>query len=161
VSGAEVSARDVTTGHDVTDPRGRLVRTTYDLLRHHSIGGVGVDRIVREAGVAKMTLYRHFSSKQELVLSALELREQLCNCLLEVRTRRDPIGSLCAQQLMNAREMLRSIAARTDSREPDRLAHGQQVLMWGSILGAGRGDQDAAVRAKEQAMLLLADHGLV
>jgi AcrR family transcriptional regulator len=59
------------------DARERILRTAYALFCRHGLQAVGVDRIVAEAGVAKMTLYRHFHSKDELVLAALELREQL------------------------------------------------------------------------------------
>jgi AcrR family transcriptional regulator len=37
---------------------------------------VGIDRIIAESGVAKMSLYRHFDSKADLVLAFLELREE-------------------------------------------------------------------------------------
>ena len=37
---------------------------------------MGIDAIIRESGVARMTLYRHFGSKDELVLAFLERREQ-------------------------------------------------------------------------------------
>jgi AcrR family transcriptional regulator len=57
-------------------PRERILDTAYDLFSRNGIGAVGVDRIVAESGVAKMTLYRHFRSKSELALAFLELREQ-------------------------------------------------------------------------------------
>ena len=38
---------------------------------------VGVDRIAAESGVAKTTLYRHFRSREGLVLAVLELHEAL------------------------------------------------------------------------------------
>jgi AcrR family transcriptional regulator len=38
---------------------------------------VGVDRIIAESGVAKMTLYRNFASKDDLILAFLERREEL------------------------------------------------------------------------------------
>jgi AcrR family transcriptional regulator len=58
------------------DARTRLLDTAYDLFSHEGIRAVGVDRVVAEADVAKMTLYRHFRSKEELVLAFLELRDQ-------------------------------------------------------------------------------------
>jgi AcrR family transcriptional regulator len=56
--------------------RERILDTAYELFSHHGIGAVGVDRIVAESSVAKMTLYRHFPSKTELALACLELRDQ-------------------------------------------------------------------------------------
>ena len=57
--------------------RERLLRTAYELFRRHSLNTVGVDRIVAEAEVAKTTLYRHFSSKDELAASVLLHHEQV------------------------------------------------------------------------------------
>ena len=57
-------------------PRDRILGTAYGLFAGHGIRAVGVDTIVAEAKVAKMTLYRYFPSKEELVLAFLDLREQ-------------------------------------------------------------------------------------
>jgi AcrR family transcriptional regulator len=56
--------------------RDRILDTAYDLFSRHGIRAVGVDRIVAESGVAKMSLYRHFPSKDHLVLTFLQEREQ-------------------------------------------------------------------------------------
>jgi AcrR family transcriptional regulator len=57
--------------------RERILRTAYDLFCRHGLQAVGIDRIVAEAGVAKMTLYRNFRSKGELILAVLERREEV------------------------------------------------------------------------------------
>jgi len=58
------------------DARERVLETAYELFSRHGIRGVGVDEVIARAGVAKATLYRHFPSKDELVLAFLERREQ-------------------------------------------------------------------------------------
>ncbi len=57
-------------------PRERILDTAYDLFSHHGIRAVGVDRIIATSGVAKMSLYRHFHSKDTLVLAFLQEREK-------------------------------------------------------------------------------------
>src|ERR1700704_5403625 len=57
--------------------RERILFTAYDLFARNGIRAVGVDRIVAESGVAKTTLYRHFASKDDLVVAVLELREKV------------------------------------------------------------------------------------
>lgn len=57
--------------------RERILTTAYDLFRRQGTSHVGIDTIVREAGVAKMSLYRHFPSKQDLVAAFLQRREEL------------------------------------------------------------------------------------
>ena len=52
-------------------PRERIVDTARDLFRRHGIKGVGVDTIAEAAGTNKMTLYRHFGSKDELIAECL------------------------------------------------------------------------------------------
>ncbi|HEV3379360.1 MAG TPA: helix-turn-helix domain-containing protein [Thermoleophilaceae bacterium] len=56
--------------------RERILDTAYDLFSRHGIRAVGVDRIIATSGVAKMSLYRHFNSKEALVLAFLQERER-------------------------------------------------------------------------------------
>lgn len=58
-------------------PRERILATAYDLFARRGIRDVGIDEIVERSGVAKATLYRHFPSKDALVLAFLERREEL------------------------------------------------------------------------------------
>jgi AcrR family transcriptional regulator len=56
--------------------RERILDTAYELFSRRGVRAVGVDEVVASAGVAKATLYRHFPSKNDLVLAFLERREQ-------------------------------------------------------------------------------------
>jgi AcrR family transcriptional regulator len=56
--------------------RERILDASYELFSHRGIRGVGVNEVIERAGVATATLYRHFPSKDELVLAFLRLREQ-------------------------------------------------------------------------------------
>jgi AcrR family transcriptional regulator len=56
--------------------RGRILAAAYELFASRGIRDVGVDEVVERAGVAKGTLYRHFPSKDDLVIAFLELREE-------------------------------------------------------------------------------------
>ena len=58
-------------------PRERILDTAYELVSQRGVHDVGIDELIERAGVAKATLYRHFPSKDELVLAFLEQREQL------------------------------------------------------------------------------------
>jgi AcrR family transcriptional regulator len=56
--------------------RERVLDTAYQLFSERGIRAVGVEEVVERAGVAKATLYRHFPSKDLLVLAFLERREE-------------------------------------------------------------------------------------
>jgi AcrR family transcriptional regulator len=56
--------------------RERILETAYELFAHRGIRDVGVDEVIERAGVAKATLYRHFASKDDLVVAFLKLREE-------------------------------------------------------------------------------------
>jgi AcrR family transcriptional regulator len=75
--------------------RERILETAYDLFSRHGIRAVGVDRIIASSGVAKMSLYRHFRSKDELVLAFLQEREQRWtrDWLVAEATRRGDTGA--------------------------------------------------------------------
>ena len=52
-------------------PRERILAVACDLFYRHGIKAVGVDAVAEAAGTNKMTLYRHFASKDELVAEYL------------------------------------------------------------------------------------------
>lgn len=52
-------------------PRDRIVETARDLFHKYGVRGVGVDTITEVAGTNKMTLYRHFDSKDDLIIEYL------------------------------------------------------------------------------------------
>ena len=54
--------------------RDQLLETAWRLFYRDGYHATGIDRILAEAGVAKMTLYKHFRSKEELILAVLEKR---------------------------------------------------------------------------------------
>jgi AcrR family transcriptional regulator len=80
--------------------RERILAAAYELFSRHGIQAVGIDAVISRAGVARMSLYRHFKSKNELVLAFLEQREELWTkaWLRDEVERRDsdPVGRLLA-----------------------------------------------------------------
>lgn len=64
-------------GAETESGRERVVRAAYDLFSRQGTRAVGVDAVIGEAGVAKMTLYRNFASKDDLILAFLQRREEL------------------------------------------------------------------------------------
>jgi AcrR family transcriptional regulator len=53
-------------------PKDRILGTARSLFRKCGIRGTGVDTIAESAGTNKMTLYRHFQSKDALIVACLE-----------------------------------------------------------------------------------------
>ena len=56
--------------------RDHLLDIALRLFNQHGYHATGIDLIVAEAGVAKTTLYRHFETKEDLILAALERRDE-------------------------------------------------------------------------------------
>ena len=59
-----------------SEARQRILETADRLFYQDGIRAVGIDRIIAEAQVAKMSLYKHFSSKDDLILAVLKYREE-------------------------------------------------------------------------------------
>jgi len=179
------------------DPRERILTTAYELFSRRGIRAVGIDTIIGEAGVAKMTFYRHFPSKDALVMAFLQRREQLwteewlesevmrrasgapqrllaifdvfdgwfqqpdfegcsfINVLLETTDIDSPVRSATVVHLANIRRFLFGLAQETGVSDPADFARKWHILMKGSIVSAGEGDQNAARRAQAIGMLLL------
>ncbi len=52
-----------------------ILNTAERLFDYQGFHATGIDQIVREAEVTPRTLYRHFHSKEQLILKVLEERE--------------------------------------------------------------------------------------
>ena len=78
-------------------PRERIVACAQDLFHRHGIRGVGVETIAEAAGTNKMTLYRHFGSKDDLILEYLNCKGRKSEELwaeIEAASPGDPVGQL-------------------------------------------------------------------
>ncbi|WP_349904819.1 TetR/AcrR family transcriptional regulator [Parafrigoribacterium humi] len=86
--------------HTRSPARERIVTSAYELFAKRGVRDVGVDELIHHSGVAISTFYRHFSSKDDLVLAFLARREQLWTLgLVESEARRrgqTPSGRLLA-----------------------------------------------------------------
>jgi len=57
-------------------PRERILSTAHDLFYRDGIRATGIDRVIAESGVAKVTFYRQFARKDDLILAFLALRHE-------------------------------------------------------------------------------------
>ncbi|WP_428002705.1 TetR/AcrR family transcriptional regulator [Acidovorax sp.] len=57
--------------------RDRLLYTAHRLFYREGIRATGIDKVIAESGVTKVTFYRHFPSKNDLVCAYLEMRHAL------------------------------------------------------------------------------------
>ena len=182
--------------------RERIEQSAYELFSRRGVRAVGIDEVIARSGVAKMTLYRHYPSKNHLVLAFLRRREELwtrgwlqaeverrkgppgtqllaifevfdkwfrrsdfegcsfINVLLEIDDEAHPVRAATVVHLANIRSFLRQLAADAGVADPEAFARQWHILMKGSIVAAGEGDVDAALRAREIGRLLLAHEGV-
>ena len=56
--------------------RERLVAAAVELFYRHGFGAVGVDRVIAAAGVTKTTFYKHFEGKDDLMVAAVQRRDE-------------------------------------------------------------------------------------
>ena len=67
------------------------METAQRLFAEGGYHATGIDKVLAEAGVAKMTLYKHFKSKDDLILAALRRRDETFrNWFMREVERRDP-----------------------------------------------------------------------
>jgi len=85
-------------------PRARILAAAGELFYRHGIRAVGVDAIAEAAGTNKMTLYRHFASKDELVAEYLRQSAHAADECWErfaLAHPGDPLAQLCAWRNAN------------------------------------------------------------
>lgn len=189
VSWNDLSAPERQDG-ETASARERILAAAYELFSKRGIRAVGTEEVLAQAGVAKSTLYRHFPSKEALVLAFLQRREHrwtreyveaearrrgstprecllaifdvfdewfhrddfegcsFINVLLEMGDLESPLGKASAAHLEYIRSVVRTLAEEAGVQDSESFAHSWHILMKGSIVAAGEGDELAGKRAR-------------
>ena len=93
--------------------RERVLAVAYELFSTRGVRGVGVNELISRSGVARASFYRHFASKDELVLAFLERRDHqwtVDNIVSEARRR----GTSPEEQLLAIFDVFADWFARED-----------------------------------------------
>jgi AcrR family transcriptional regulator len=60
-----------------SDTRDRLSQTAADLFYQHGFQAVGLDQILDEVGITKTAFYKHFESKDDLIVATLKRHDHV------------------------------------------------------------------------------------
>jgi len=148
--------------------REALVDAATRVFAREGFHSTGVDRVIREAGVAKMTLYNHFGGKDELIAEALrrasaeqleEIRQKLSGEGLErALSYFDALGTWFECGDFHGCLLLNAAAEFKDPSHPARAAvteHVENQLALLEDLARGAGARDA--REAAESLMLLAE----
>jgi AcrR family transcriptional regulator len=135
--------------------RERLLEAADRLFYNEGIHAVGVNRIVDEAGVTRVTLYRHFPSKDDLIAAYLERRAQ---------SDRDQIGAIISRNPGDPRRALDELATALTSTDFAAVTRGCPFVNASAEFAKGHGARDQAddirawVTARFEELLVQAGH---
>jgi AcrR family transcriptional regulator len=136
--------------------RERVLSAAYPLFARRGVRDVGIDEIIHTAGVAKATFYRHFPSKEALVLAFLERRDEVFGIevvLAEVRQR----ATTPEEQLLAIFDVFAEWFARKDYEACSFI---NTLLEMGAQDAAGQASIFYLVKVREQVGLLAEEAGL-
>jgi AcrR family transcriptional regulator len=129
--------------------RGRVLEAALRLFYAHGTRAVGIDRIIAESGVAKMSFYNHFPSKADLVAAFLE--ERHARWMTWFRERLAARRAKPGAQLAAVADVLREWFAAPDF-------HGCAFINILAETGrSSRCERDIANRHKDDLLALLAE----
>lgn len=153
--------------------RERILDTAFSLFYARGIRAVGVDLIIADSGVAKATFYKHFPSKDDLVVSYLDKVDGVWTGQLHAAALAagdepaaqlvglfDALGTACRREGYRGCAFINA-AAESQPGTPvhDRtVAHKAAVLAWVRDLAEQAGAHDPATLARSLTLLL--DGGL-
>ncbi|MFD7668728.1 TetR/AcrR family transcriptional regulator [Streptomyces sp. NPDC059788] len=144
-------------------PRERLLNIAARLFYANGIHTVGVEQLVREAGVTRATFYRHFSSKEGLVVAYLQERDarvkQAVAAIRQVHRGREALLGIVAMVADSVRRpefrgcgFLNAAAEFPDPRHPVRVCVAEHRRWFHGVLhevvsDTGHPDPERVARA--------------
>ncbi|GAA5787470.1 TetR/AcrR family transcriptional regulator [Chitiniphilus shinanonensis] len=164
------SGKPARTVVDAASASARILDAAESLFYREGTRAVGVDAVVKQAGVNKMSLYRQFSSKDELLRQYLKRREAMFWGYFDGSVGQHPDDAAAA-----LRQYFSDVTARAtrdgyrgcpfvnvaaEYPEPDHFArrfvaeHKRQLLARLTALAAAAGARDPAALARALALLI-------
>lgn len=164
-------AATATTGRATT--RARILDAANELFYTQGIRATSADRIIEQVGITKVTFYRHFHSKSDLVVAYLDAQAAAERAWMEsVRRSDDPVGSLRAlatdigsvscQPGFRGCAFINAAAEFSDPDDPVRgkvVAHRRWMLDFFADIAAEAGAHDVEAAARQ--LMILRDGGMV
>lgn len=155
----------------MTSKRDQLIHAALELFDAGGFHATGIDAIIARAGVAKMTLYKHFGSKDELIVAALDRRSEESMACLSAHAHAasdDPVKRLlsvfdaarrqCAEEGWRGCTFQRASGEFGDAENPVHIAaarHAQRMQRFMTALCADAGVPDAPCLASQLCVLYM------
>jgi AcrR family transcriptional regulator len=175
-SGADVNADTTRSGERApsgTDTRSRILTAAQELFYAHGIRATSADRIIEEVGITKVTFYRHFRTKGQLVVAYLEQQAESERRYLEAMSHRgepekslrevaEGIGAASCSPGFRGCAFINAAAEYSDPDDPVRAAvdaHRQWTLEYFGAIAADAGVDDVDSAARQ--LMLLRDGAMV
>ncbi|MDN3310310.1 helix-turn-helix domain-containing protein [Microbacterium oryzae] len=155
------------------DTRSRILAAANELFYAQGIRATSADRIIEQVGITKVTFYRHFRTKSDLVVAYLEAQAAAENdWMLSVIDPGEPAGSLAAlaagigaascQPGFRGCAFINAAAEFPDPEDPVRRtvdAHRERMLQTFAEIALAGGVSDVPASARQ--MMLLRDGAMV
>lgn len=153
-----------------TSKRDHLVEAALKLFYRDGFHATGIDKILAESGVAKMTLYKHFKSKDELILAVLRQRDKLYrnDFMRDVERRTkvprerllaifDTLGDWFSSRTFSGCLFINAAAEYPEPDDPIHMAcaeHKRLVLKYVKELATAAGAKDPETLARNLSLLM-------
>ena len=147
--------------------RERILSTATRLFYEHGIHRVGIDLVIAESGVAKMSLYRQFGSKEELVLAFLDRINTewfktptfrgcpFVSSAAEFRDPADPVHQAAWRFKKGLRDYFQTLLREAGRPDHARLADAFLLLADGAMVRAAMEGKPASARVARRAAAAL------
>lgn len=150
-----------------TDTRARILEAANELFYSHGIRATSADRIIEQVGITKVTFYRHFRTKSDLVVAYLEGQSAAERAwmqgasrpgepLVTLRTIAADIGAASCGPDFRGCAFINAAAEVADPADPVRAAvreHRQWMVDFFAGIAAELGARDAESVASQLMML--------
>ena len=110
--------------------RDKILHTAHDLFYSTGFKATGVDTLIKEAKVTKVTFYRHFPSKSLLILAYLHYRHEIWMNWFEASLRRNLAEGQVLSDAISATLCAQSASSRNDCVLSILLLTGRQRWFW-------------------------------